>query len=886
MTEELLQVSPLRLYRYDYYRLGQTNLVTLNQERIISKAVPIEWNLKKPDGLVVEPSSGVVKAYVEYKDKGRLRTQRQRAEAIDQEIEPARNLCNVLIVTDGELTLWINPFTGNEIKREGNEPLPRFNLAQILEGEVSQEELMGFEDLLDRIGLSITEQNDTIVLPGLLDPSQLAKTIWQKIWIQTGKVPEKCLYNVVELFIFKFLSDLGVLQHTYSFDAVFKIHNEGGLSADRRALDYYARLCRPEIHRLFPPGQDGTTIINGTIFVNEAGDANSSQASLFGEVLEELQDYTDLNGSFRYIQREFKTRLYETFLRQSAGVKFLGQFFTPRNVVRAMVEMSTAGQLPLGSRICDPFCGVGGFILEAIANTPHIYQEFEPRDGRINPEIELVGYDKGTDEQEDERTIILAKANMLIYFSELIGKYNSPEYLRVYSEDAFNKVFHLIRSNLGTFGHVSDAPYDLILTNPPYVTSGSSSLKRVIRSEGLSQHYTAGERGTEMLALEWVVRNLKPGGTALMVVPDGLLNQEAALAYLKRECIVKAIISLPVRTFYSTPKKTYILTFERKRRLENIQVTPVFAFLVSEIGETRDARRWSLAQNDLTDTVALYNQFKGSPTTFVPPEESRRCKVVSFDTLSLRKNWLIDRLWNNSELRELGGEPSLRIVTDRELEEGLRDLETTVSQIEPLEAHNEPAITYREVSLGDSELFQLSIGRRHEKRYMASEGVPVYSANVSDPFGYSLVDVSNRDFSFPALLWGIDGTFDWNYIPENQEFIPTDHCGVLRVTDEGLLPKYLYHALRSDRESYGFDRTYRASLRNVQENVTVRVPVDAEGHFDLEAQEWIATRYDQIQAMQVQLVTQLESLSEMRYEFQSTADIEPGTEQQFRSLPD
>ena len=99
----------------------------------------------------------------------------------------------------------------------------------------------------------------------------------------------------------------------------------------------------------------------------------------------------------------------------------------------------------------------------------------------MNPGITLVGYDKGTDEKEDERTIILAKANMLIYFSELLSKYNSPEFLKAFAEGAFNKVFCLIRSNLGTFGKVEEEPYDLILTNPPYVTSGSNSLRRGYR---------------------------------------------------------------------------------------------------------------------------------------------------------------------------------------------------------------------------------------------------------------------------------------------------------------------------------------------------------------------------------------------------------------------
>lgn len=143
--------------------------------------------------------------------------------------------------------------------------------------------------------------------------------------------------------------------------------------------------------------------------------------------LKVFQNYDEKHGSFKYVTKEFKTRLYETFLRQSAGVKNLGQYFTPRNVVQAMVKMSSASSLKEGARICDPFCGVGVFILETILLNDNIFKQFEPVNGVISPKITLLGYDKGTDEKDDERTIILAKANMLIYFSDLLSKYHTQE---------------------------------------------------------------------------------------------------------------------------------------------------------------------------------------------------------------------------------------------------------------------------------------------------------------------------------------------------------------------------------------------------------------------------------------------------------------------------
>ena len=643
MSEELLQTKPHRLDRYVYYRLGATTLRQLRRQKIISVPVPRHLASKKPDGLIVAPF-GSVKAVIEYKLPAELSSPKQLVSAISQEIEVAKCLCKLLIVSDGDKTFWINALNGERITDEDSSGLKVFSASEILDDKLTREEIFELEELLDKIEYSLSSNNNTISSPSVIDPSPLAKAIWQKIWINTGKDAEKCLYNVVELFVFKFLSDVGVLKSHNNFDSVYRVMQT---ASAEDGLKHYAQTCRREVSELFPKGDDNTTVINGTIFVNEMGQPNLSQARLFGEVLDALQAYAAKHGSFRHMQREFKTRLYESFLRQEAGIRLLGQYFTPRTVVRAMVEMSSARDLKAGARVCDPFCGVGGFILETIASYPHIAEEFEPRNGVVEPRITMIGYDKGTDEKEDERTIILAKANMLIYFSDLLSKYNTLAHLKAFSVGAINKVFMLLRSNLGTFAKVDDDPFDLILTNPPYVTSGSQSLKRAIEEEGLKNRYTSGGRGTEALALEWVVRNLTEGGHALVIVPDGLLNQTRILEYLKRNCIVRGIISLPTRTFYSTPKKTYILSFQRKRRFEGMQTDPVFTYLVSEIGETRDAKRFPLDQNDLEEAVVLYNQFNANPVYF--EASSERCKIVSSSDLYKKTHWMVDRWWSEQE---------------------------------------------------------------------------------------------------------------------------------------------------------------------------------------------------------------------------------------------
>lgn len=365
MSEELLQTTAQRVGRYSYHKLGNTTLSQLRRAGIIGGNVPRDIQARKPDGLITL-GNGVVKAWIEYKPPTALRSRKKVTNLVADCQEPAAHFCNLLIITTGRRTWWFNPHTGNEVDPGGLISLPTFDALKIVANNATLEELRAMEDAIDLADHSLSPDNDHLHEPVPLDPSSLAAKVWQKIFVITGKEPEKCLYNVAELFLFKFLSDLGVLGPDYDFNHVINLGKRRG---NVEALRYYANNSRPLISDLFPSGDDRTTVINGTIFVNEEGRANESQALLFRSVLEDLGDYDANYGSFKYVRREFKTRLYESFLRQSAGSKQLGQHFTPRNVVRAIVDMASLDSLFDGASLCDPFCGVGGFLLESVSKT-------------------------------------------------------------------------------------------------------------------------------------------------------------------------------------------------------------------------------------------------------------------------------------------------------------------------------------------------------------------------------------------------------------------------------------------------------------------------------------------------------------------------------------
>lgn len=663
MSEDLIQNDEVAFGRYRYLRLGATTLNQLSKSRLIKGAIGDADKQRKPDALVLLPKGGI-KAVVEIKKPTEL-TAKKVPGVIATYAPIARAIegCNLLIVTDGSQTFWVNPHTEAMIQSDGETLSDLFDPRAVVGAKLSQEEEARLLDLIDQIDQTITPSNNELRQAPILDPTPLAEKVWQKIWITTGKEPEKCLYNVVEVFVFKFLSDIGVLSGPYSFSGTMENLVRYG---EKAALDHYAKIVRAQIRHLFPKGSDGTTIINGTIFVNEKGEPNLAQASLFGEVIQDFQDFDNENGSMKNIDRQFKTRLFESFLRQSAGIKALGQYFTPRSVVQAVVRMSRADQLPAGSRIVDPFCGVGGFLLETLAEYPRLMAKFEPVNGEVDPDVQLLGFDKGSDEKDDERTIILAKANMLIYLSELLSQYNDPQYLQAYSAGAFNKVFHLLRDNLGTFAKTDEEPFDLILTNPPYVTAGSSTLRKAIDSRGLKDDYAEAGRGTEGLAMEWIVSNLKPGGRALVVVPDGLMNQSKVLERIKKLCIIDTIAALPSRTFFSTPKKTYILEITRKENVAR-QQDPVLLYVVSEIGESRDARRIPIEQNDLHALEVVHKHFAVDKANFQTTDA--RCKLMDFDEFDELSQWLIERQWSVEERRDLGLEDERSEVDEAEFKQ-------------------------------------------------------------------------------------------------------------------------------------------------------------------------------------------------------------------------
>ncbi len=830
MLQRGLDKKPEKIGFWNFYNIGSTTVKSLKEYGIIRKIDYGNIELKKIDAIITHNKNVI--AVIEYKKPAEFKTPQKKQQAILQEIEVAKKIgSKIFIATDTFESIWVNPLNGERIKDEEGKEIV-INFSPLNEKIIP---------LIESIINSINETNSCIKPKRLVNPTDLAKQIWQDVWSVSGATPENCLYTFVELFIFKYLSDLGVLKGVHSFNSLIKSYET---NSDEEVLEAYASTIRPYIkNNLFPVNPvDNTTIINGTIFVSKDQKAVKGYSGVFKKILLKFENY----GKLEYIDHDFKSRLFESFLKESISKKNWGQFFTPLKVVKAIVQMAKS-EIKAGIKMCDPACGVGKFILEPIVNDLDYF--YEIKNNKIIPKIKIFGFDKGFDKDE-QKTIILAKANMLIYFSDLIKE--NPGLSKEFAK-LFNESFTLkTNSILGTLSEPVKDEFDLILTNPPYVTSGSSNLKEEIRKDStLTNYYKINALGVEGLFVEWIIRALKPNGKAFIVIPDGIFNRQNdknLRQFILDECFIDGIISLPIKTFFTTPKKTYILCLTKKADIKHVQRDPVFTYLVSEIGESRDIYRFDIDKNDLEEAVILFNQFKGAKNFF--KTEDKRCKIQPIEKFAPQGYWSVDRWWSKEEQIALGIINESDVTDINEFSELVSDVSESLNEFSLLlkEVAVKKKITsdFEEVALSNKKYFDLFIGKRIVKKDIIniSGNKPIYSANVKTPIGFQdQSNISNFDNNF--VLWGIDGDFEFNAIPKNHPFVTTDHCGAIRILNNDILPTYLMIQLEKVKHKYGFDRELRASLENMG-NVSIEIPFKTNGNIDIDKQREIISKYEYV----------------------------------------
>lgn len=660
MSEQTLQnelySNPVTILdKYTCLSLGATTINDLIKSGKIVESKTLKYSGKKPDVLVVNKDKEIV-VFIEFKKPEEFDTEKKKQKAIKQEINVAKELkAKIFVVTDGTEFLWLNPVTGNYIVDENN---------NIIKREIKPKcETKKLADFIDLVYLSVSENNDKILKQDDIDPTSLAKKIAGILKRMTFASSKMALYTFVEVFLFKYLSDISVLKDANSFDSIYRLYQEDQKSRMTNAdiLGKYLEGPRDQMIKLFPAGKDGTTIVNGQIFHAKKGDdghytEEDSHALCFKNILDEFAAYEKENGKFINISKDFKSKLFETFMKNSEEKSNMGQFFTPLKIVKEMVNMVSVSS---GMKICDPASGVGKFLLEAMPQDCYYLEN-----GTLKSNIELYGFEKQMSGQESDITTILAKANMLIYLSKLFKDNNSLQDVKRLSKQLLNKVFISSKTALGTLGFLEENKYDLILANPPYYQD--ATISKLAKD---TQFYSKNGKGVEGLFLEWIIKSLKYGGTANIVLPDGIftnLGNTDLKTFILEQCHIESIISLPINSFFNTPKKTYILTLKKKTEDEInskiMQSYKVFTYICKSIGETLDVNRFDTPEdNDLHTAVVNYNLYKAIPNRndIQEPQKSwfeadKKMKLIPISVFNPKENWNIDNLWSNEEKIELG----------------------------------------------------------------------------------------------------------------------------------------------------------------------------------------------------------------------------------------
>ncbi|RLI85561.1 MAG: hypothetical protein DRO98_06740 [Archaeoglobales archaeon] len=221
----------------------------------------------------------------------------------------------------------------------------------------------------------------------------------------------------------------------------------------------------------------------------------------------------------------------------------LGQYFTPREIVRAMVEMVDPTE---NMKIIDPACGTGGFLLYSLF---HVKKKLKEQYDIVSVReklLEFAYYQLYGVEVEDD--IAQAAISSMILCDDA--------HSHIIVADALSPWEDLRKHGL------EPESFDVVLTNPPL---GLYEQRREI----LNQFEVGRSRSrqlSQVLFVERGVEFLKPGGLMVTIMSeDALERDEDFIRYLKENTFIRAIISLPREAFipYGANSKTNILVIQK-----------------------------------------------------------------------------------------------------------------------------------------------------------------------------------------------------------------------------------------------------------------------------------------------------------------------------------
>lgn len=341
-------------------------------------------------------------------------------------------------------------------------------------------------------------------------------------------------------------------------------------------------------------------------------------------------------GSAEHREKDLLGRVYEYFLGRFASQegKGGGEFYTPRNVVRVLVEMIE----PYKGRVYDPCCGSGGMFVQS--------ERFVQAHGGRRNDIAVYG------QESNDTTWRLAKMNLAIRGIEAdLG----PRWA-----DTFHDDLH------------PDLRADYLLANPPFNVSdwGGPQLRDDPR-----WHYGTPPPGNANFAwLQHMAAKLSPRGVAGILLANGSLSsQQSGEGEIRRkmveEDLVECIVSMPGQLFYTTQIPVSLWFLNRNKR-NGSKRTPwrdrrgeVLFIDARKLGVMVDRTHRELSDEQIARIANTYHAWRGEPDAGDYEDLPGFCASATVAQIAKNRFVLTPGRYVGSEAEEDDGEPLQEKVT-------------------------------------------------------------------------------------------------------------------------------------------------------------------------------------------------------------------------------
>lgn len=302
------------------------------------------------------------------------------------------------------------------------------------------------------------------------------------------------------------------------------------------------------------------------------------------EIVKLLQGY-----SFYRTPHDVKGEAYQVFLSKLMRGE-LGQYFTPREVVKPTVEMLAPEE---NEKIIDPCCGTGGFLIYTLKYLRNkIKSKYKDEKMRIRKEYDIAHYniygieiDKNVAEACIAGMLLEDDAHGNIAITDALSHWNNPLFVRKGIE---KEKFHVL------------------MTNPPF--GKKARLKEYRDRFILGKEYETPP--FEALILERALELLVPGGRLAIIIPDVNLTDKKLLNFVWNNAVILGVVSLPSETFspYGSNAKTSVL-FLRKKRTREEATKRIFMAKINQIGYDATGRKKGDGRNYYEDIVEYFHKF-------------------------------------------------------------------------------------------------------------------------------------------------------------------------------------------------------------------------------------------------------------------------------------